>query len=154
MLKLFRASGTASSEDVLAGIATVLSRYPNEVIDHVTGPDGMYSACKWFPTGREITDACETLMVPIQRRQEREARDHAAMAARDEPVRERLSHEDLVARYGKDWGLGKRMPLCEEAYLAARVTPAREPFRTKTHDELLAHYGRVSERREDGPHEP
>lgn len=146
MLKLFRASGIASSDDVLAGIATVLSRYPNEVIDHVTGPDGMYSSCKWFPTGREITDACETQMVPIRRQQERDARDREQVAQRSEPARERATYDDLVERYGKDWGLGQRMPLCEERYLNSRSARPREPFRLMTHDELLAHYGRLPER--------
>lgn len=144
MLKLFRAAGIECADDMLAGIATVLSRYPVEVIDHVTSPDGLYSTCKWFPTGQEITKACDAEMAPILRQQERDRLGRQA----DEVLRgdalprtERLSYDELVGKYGRDWGIGKKPSLVEEAYLARMAKGSREPFRVPSDDDLRQRYG-------------
>jgi hypothetical protein len=112
MLRLFRASGITCADDALEGIVAVLSRYPREVIDAVTSPDGLYSSCKWFPTGKEVTDACEAAMAPVRRRLEAEravaatlrARGEANAAEESRPTRE--NYDELQARHGRNWGIG------------------------------------------------
>lgn len=50
---------------------------------------------------------------------------------------------NFLAKYGENYGIGRRLPLCEEAWIARKKT-IKPPFRTMTDDELLAHYGRFT----------
>ena len=60
----------------LTGISAVLAKYPVIIIDRVTHPaDGLPSVLRFPPTPAEVKDACERLMFPIRRQEEREARE-------------------------------------------------------------------------------
>ncbi|UGY18609.1 hypothetical protein HAP48_0014855 [Bradyrhizobium septentrionale] len=85
----------------------MLARYPEEVITVVTHPmSGLPTQCNWLPTVKEVYDACEAEMRPIQQRAARENRIKEQLLAREEADRAtRPTLGQLKAKYGENWGL-------------------------------------------------
>ena len=76
MLGFYRKDDAWDPEMFLTGISAVLAKYPMDIIDRVTHPaDGLPSVLRFPPTPAEVKDACERLMFPIRRQEEREARE-------------------------------------------------------------------------------
>jgi hypothetical protein len=132
MLRLYRAAGIACSDDVIAGMATILSSYLVEVIDQVTSPDGLYSRIKWVPAGAEVREACEAAMAPIRRDQERRRRLDESRRLTTEAPHERMTIAEIHARHGTDYGLGHVRPDCESDL---REKPAN--FKVPSWDEIM-----------------
>jgi hypothetical protein len=97
----------------VAGISAILAEYDEDIILAVTDPrGGMYRICKWLPLGKEVLDECERRAgvaqaasksdAAIDETLRRRREDHA-----DTPRDAREGFEELKARHGDNWGIGK-----------------------------------------------
>lgn len=69
----FRKGDAADPDVFVSAAASVLARYPEEVVRRVTDPvDGLPSKCQWLPTIAEVKSACEAEMAPLYRAQKRQ----------------------------------------------------------------------------------
>ena len=86
----------------------MLTCYPVEIMKEVSDPRwGIATKIKWLPTLYDVKQACEEAMQPTYRR-EREAAQTAERQRRlSAPTIPRPTAEELEARYGADWGLGR-----------------------------------------------
>lgn len=87
--RLIGAFRKGEAEDPLmytTSVAQLLASYPEDVVLKVTNPvDGLQTKSQWLPTLAEIKAACEALMAPVYREQERQRRygettDHLRVA--------------------------------------------------------------------------
>lgn len=78
--------GDANDPDTyVAAITAVLSRYPEDVIKHVTHPaKGLPIRTDFLPTVAEVHRACEAIMMPRREAIERNARVKKQLEERDE----------------------------------------------------------------------
>ncbi len=85
--------GDANDPDTyVAAITAVLSRFPEDVIKHVTHPaKGLPIRTDFLPTVAEVHRACEAIMTPRREATAREARVKKQLAERDEQFTPRTS---------------------------------------------------------------
>lgn len=110
--------------------AAVLTGYPQDVVDYVTAPGtGIQSEAgrRFPPTPGEIRAACDDRMASLFRRfeyQERPKTIEAKVAEREAEKAEREnrpSYDDLIAKYGPNFGLKTLDTIEEEQRAAASV---------------------------------
>lgn len=103
--------GEVADPDVyVAAVTAVLSRYPMEVARLVCNPSGgLPSKLKWLPSIAEVQQECEAWHAPMRRLEESE-RDRVRQLEEREraeaPRDDRLSIDELKAKYGPTWGIG------------------------------------------------
>ena len=109
----------------ILGICAILTGYPQEVVDYVTAPvTGIQTRIKHHPVQAEVRAACEDRMAFLFRRfehQERPKTIEAKVAEREAEKAEREnrpSYDDLIAKYGPNFGL-KTLDTIEEEQRAA-----------------------------------
>lgn len=109
MLDCFRTGAANNPEVFVTAIAATLARYPDQVIYDVTDPrTGIPSKISWMPTIKDVREACERAYGPIKEDVEREKRIAEQMRLREEyESKSRPTYDDLKAKYGKDWGIGR-----------------------------------------------
>ena len=127
---------------MLDAAAIVLAAYPDEIMETVTHPvRGLPGRMKWPPNIAEIREACEALMEPIRRQHEREDRIERTRAYITQQPCERMTTEEMEARYGKDSGLGHRLPIPDQCMKEARS--ATEKFEVPTWDFIMDGGGKL-----------
>lgn len=115
----------------MASLGLVLSQYPDDVIDFITDPrTGVQRNQKFPPTISEIVSACDARLGDLaqRRRYQNWGRNEPQLAIEDRTVRP--TYDDLIAKYGKNFGLGA----AEDEARAATAVPA------PTVDQLRHHY--------------
>lgn len=115
MYACYRRDDAANPEIFLDAAAAILASYPDDCIMWVTDPrTGIPGTLKWPPQPSEVKEACEDYMAPLRRREERELSLKRQLAERAELERQeanrpdRLTIEELKAKYGETWGLNPR----------------------------------------------
>lgn len=124
---------------MLDAAAIVLASYPDEVMNAVTHPvTGIPGRIKWPPNIAEIREACEAMMEPIRRDEDRRRRLEESRRLTAEMQHERLTMEEIHARHGKNYGLGHVRPACEADL---REKPAS--FAAPSWDEIMSGGGKL-----------
>jgi hypothetical protein len=138
----YRKEEAASAETMLDAAAIVLATYPDEIMETVTHPvRGLPGRMKWPPNIAEIREACEELMAPIRREAERRSQieRQRRLIEGDRGSRitneQRMTAEEMEARYGKDYGLGHRLPLPDQCMKNGRA--AVDKFKVPTWDDIM-----------------
>jgi len=112
----------------------VFEGYPNEVIVYVSDPrTGVQRGCKWPPTIAEIVAACDRRqgeLVKAERFKTWGQRNEPALL--EGPKEERPTYEELIAKYGENFGLEKEQK--------------REPERAPSWDSITSYYRHNPER--------
>jgi hypothetical protein len=140
LLGCYRTGDANDPETYVAAITAVLARYPEEVITAVTHPvTGLPSSGKgWLPTIREVSEACAAAHEPIVQNELRLKRIKDQLEARERAERgERLSFDELKAKYGPNWGIGGVLPANE---IAAMKAPEKPEFKPLQGDALVEYY--------------
>jgi hypothetical protein len=141
LLGCYRKGEAADPEIYVPAVIAVLNDYPDAVIRAVCDPrKGMPSRLKWLPTIAEVKAACEEQMEPVYRRQHQARLDAERRTMLAAPPAERMSAEDMRARYGDDYGLHP-----ERAAGRARWTPPRLADMCATAGVDMAEIDRLSE---------
>jgi hypothetical protein len=94
----FRRGEPPDPATYVATIAAVLAQYPEDIMAAVTAPTGFDALAlktDFFPTPREVRDACETIAIDRSRREQREASIREMIKRRHEEDR-RPSREDAA----------------------------------------------------------
>lgn len=110
LLGFFRKSEADDPEIFITGVAATLSRYSDDVINWVTGFDGIASQQTFLPSIAEIRKACDAREAEEVRRIEREQQLQRQLTERREWEKQkkreyRPIYEELKAEYGEQWGL-------------------------------------------------
>jgi hypothetical protein len=133
LLGCYRTGDANDPETYVAAIAATLARYSEQIITDVTHPcTGLPSQKSWLPTVKEVFDACETEDNKNRQQLARESRIRDQIAAREEDDRlkaQKLTYEELRAKYGDNWGI-------ENPDIAKRSPPDPAP----NSDQLRHHY--------------
>lgn len=110
----------------ILGLCAILCGYPQEVVDYVTAPlTGVQTRIKHHPVQAEIRAACEDRMAFLFRLYEHQERPkviEAKVAEREAQKAERANrptYDDLVAKYGPNFGLKTLDDIDEEQRRAA-----------------------------------
>lgn len=104
----YRADQFPNPQAFKDNLGLVLSQYPDDVIDLVTDPrTGLQRKHTWPPAIAEIVAACDAAMADRQRdlRYKNWGKADAAMQALEAPREDRLTLDELKAKYGENWGL-------------------------------------------------
>lgn len=132
MLDCFRTGGANSPETFVTAVAATLARYPDQVIYEVTDPlAGLPSQLSWMPTIKDVHDACERAMIPINNAAALKRDVAAQMEARrqeDEAKQHRPTVAELKAKYGENWGM------------TSLDQPKKPPMQAPTIEQLRHHY--------------
>lgn len=109
LLGCYRTGDANDPEVYVSAVVRVLSNYPIEIVQRVVDPvTGLPSKVKWLPTIPEILSACEEI-AGVQRRtaeyDERSKRQFEERAAEDAAREIRPTKEDMLAKYGPNFGL-------------------------------------------------
>lgn len=136
-----------SAETMLDAAAVVLASYPDEVMNSVTHPvTGLPGRLKWPPNIAEIRQACEIAVAPIRAQEERDRAIQEQLRRREEddayvsqlpPRDNRLSYDELKAKYGDNWGI--KPPIDP---VKAKAASFYHSDRSLTHDERQAMYAK------------
>ena len=100
-------------EDYAATLAGIFSAYPDEVIEFVTSLEtGIQRRCNFFPTVKELVDACNEHHAYLMRkhRMENFGRILGPPEPAGAPPEERPTLEELKAKYGPNWGIEQDKP--------------------------------------------
>jgi hypothetical protein len=73
LLGFYRKSDTQDPETYAAGVAALLTRYPEDIVRVVCGPLGLARSVSFLPTLKEVSDALEKEMRPRYEAASREA---------------------------------------------------------------------------------
>ncbi len=138
LFSCYRQDQFQDPEGFLASLGLVLEQYPDEVIKHVTDPrTGIQRRSKWPPSIAEIVEACDECAAGIKRRERFANWGHNDPLAIEGPPVKKLTEAEMVAKYGKGYGLApvkeEKLPLTEEEITTAwaKVLPtyAADPSR-------------------------
>lgn len=106
LLGCYRTGDANDPEVYVQSAISVLGEYPIEVMRSVCDPRfGLPAKSKWLPTMFEIKEACEDGMAPFYRRQREERLAQERKAALSAPPIHRMTREEMVEKYGPNWGL-------------------------------------------------
>lgn len=106
------------------GIAAVLSCYPLDIVQHVADPrTGLPGRSKWMPNPAEVRDACDARVrqLATQRRFDTWGQNRDEQVALPAPPGKKLTRAEMEARFGKNYGLGNRLPANEALMLGAHL---------------------------------
>lgn len=127
LFSAYRSDQYSDPEGYVASLQMVLEQYPNDVIIHVTDPrTGVQRHLKWPPSIAEIIEACDKRMQE-KARLERLQNPRREVPALGPPQEARPTREEMIAKYGENWGLDP-------------VTPKRAPERAPSWDTIVAEY--------------
>ena len=107
LFSAYRTDQYSDPDGYLTSLGVVLEQYPDEVIVFITDPrTGVQRISKWPPTISEVVEACDKRVAELAkvRRYENWGQNSQA-ALLDKPKEDRLSLEELKAKYGPNWGL-------------------------------------------------
>jgi hypothetical protein len=131
----YRTDQYADPDGFVTSLGAVFEQYPNEVLTYVTDPrTGVQRGSVFPPTIAEIVRACDARLGELaqRRRYQNWGKSESRLAIEDKSTRP--TYDDLIAKYGKNFGLGA---VEEEARTAAAV-PAPTAEQLRHH---YAHYG-------------
>lgn len=90
----------------MVSLGAVLEQYPDEVVLYVSDPrTGVQRASKWPPTISEIVSALDTRVSELARKKRFENWGKNETQLIEPPRGDRLSLDELKAKYGENWGL-------------------------------------------------
>jgi hypothetical protein len=107
LLGCYRTGEANDPVTYVAAITAILSRYPEDVITTVTHPaTGLPKKKSWLPTIKEVSDACDEAAEFNIQNAARLKRVQEQLEAREREDRgEKLTLDQLKAKYGPDWGI-------------------------------------------------
>lgn len=102
----YRTDQYPDPDGYMVSLGAVLEQYPDDVVMYVSDPrTGIQRASKWPPTINEIVSALDTRVADLRRKERFENWGKNEPALIEPPRRERLSLDELKAKYGENWGL-------------------------------------------------
>lgn len=117
-------------------LGSALEDYSVEVIEYVTNPKtGIQRRSKFPPTVSEIVAECEqhaAFLGRVEKMREWGTPAQAAGLIEPPPRSDRPSYDELMAKFGDNWGLDD----------FKRRDPTKPKWQKFTDEELLEHYGR------------
>jgi hypothetical protein len=122
LLGCYRTGDANDPEVYVRAVVAVLAEYPLEVIAKVCDPRmGLPAKSKWLPTIYEIKDACESAMIPIdrRRREQQQIEDRKKLIAGPKVPRPTLA--EIKAKHGENYGL-KSDPETDAVFATKRTT--------------------------------
>lgn len=103
LFSAYRTDQYPDPDGYMTSLGAVLEQYPDDVICYVTDPrTGIQRRSKWPPTISEIVEALDERCSELKRAER--YRDWG-VGMIEAPKEERPTREDLIAKYGKGWGL-------------------------------------------------
>ena len=111
MFGCFRKGDANDPDTYAAAIAAVLTRFPPEVVAHVTDPrSGLPSRSNFLPTVHEVRLACEERDADLNRSNRRAALERQQLAEREQYEQQRANaptRAELEAKLGR--AIGERL---------------------------------------------
>jgi hypothetical protein len=115
----------------MVSMGMVLEQYSNDVIAYITDPrTGVQRRKNWPPTIAEIVRACDDRVAQLHRTERFKNWGKGDDLLLNAPKTERPTSEDLIAKYGPNFGLNQNF---EENRSA-------KPFQAPTTEAIDAHY--------------
>lgn len=108
LFSAYRIDQYGDPEGFKASLGAVLEQYPDDVIRYVCDPrTGVQRRCKFPPTISEIVEACDDRVSELRRhdRFRNWGKPDDDTLALEAPREERLSLDELKAKYGPNWGM-------------------------------------------------
>jgi hypothetical protein len=102
----YRADQYADPDGFMVQLGMVLEQYSDDIVVYVTDPrTGIQRSIRWPPTIAEVVSACDARNAELQRIERYMNWGRNNERQLESPKDNRPTHEELIAKYGRNFGL-------------------------------------------------
>jgi hypothetical protein len=106
LFSAYRADQYADPDGFMTSLGMVLEQYSDEVVLYVTNPrTGVQRRSVWPPSIAEVVSACDARHAELHRRKRYENWGRNNNQQLEGPKLKRPSHEELIEKFGQNFGL-------------------------------------------------